>query len=133
MTPLTVLVGGKTRFIAVIFDEDSTTDQRLWVCLRGEGSPSQAAWAGCWSKSGPVAGSELGRLLVMLDEKITTGGKVGPYGPYLDDHYFFDGWDYWGGGVPAPIAHESAEELLSRARWMSSRDEAVEAVTRDVR
>ena len=24
-------------------------------------------------------------------------------GPYLDGHYFFDGWETWGGGLPGPI------------------------------
>jgi hypothetical protein len=123
-----VLMGDEQRFYAVVFRDDSMVPGRLWVCLRGELAPADGSWSGCWSRDIRVPDSSLFHLLEMLQEKVARGGRSGPFGPYLDDTYFFDGWNSWGSGVPAPLVDVRPGEAVDSAVSVTSIDELVNYV-----
>ncbi|MCZ7475760.1 MULTISPECIES: hypothetical protein [unclassified Micromonospora] len=50
----------------------------------------------------------------------------GVLGAFLDDHVFVEGWDTWGGGVPAPIAEVVPAEAVADAVSCRSSDDLVE-------
>jgi hypothetical protein len=101
---MAVRMGGEPDFVAHVFRGDNASADRVWVCLRGTGATSASSWLGCWSsKSGPPSSGDVKQFLDSLAQKVRTGGRIGPFGPYLDGHYFFEGWDSWGVGLPGPI------------------------------
>ena len=115
-------------FFAVAFRGDPTSPGRLWVCARGKGAPVGAGWSGCWSRDSAVLGADLQQFLRTLEESVTRGGRSGPFGPYLEDHYFFEGWDSWGSGVPAPLADIRPDEAVESAVSAASIGELVEYI-----
>ena len=123
MTSKTMLMGGEQRFVAVVFRGDAAASDRLWVCVRGEESRSNASWSGCWSCSTKLSADDIRRFLQQLNEKVTEGGRIGPFGPYLEEHYFFDGWDSWGGGIPSPLSDVQPIEILENSERVVSMDE----------
>jgi hypothetical protein len=123
MTPKTMLMGGEQRFVTVVFRGDAAAPDRLWVCVRGEESRSNASWAGCWSCSTKLAAADIRQFLQLLNEKVTIGGQTGPFGPYLDDHYYFDGWDSWGSGIPSPLSDIQPAVIVADAERVSSLDD----------
>ena len=123
MTPKTIRMGGEQRFVAVVFRGDVAVPNRLWVCVRGKESQPNAGWSGCWSCSTEPTTVDIRQFLQQLNEKVTEGGRIGPFGPYLNDHYFFDGWDSWGSGIPSPLADIQPAEILAIAERALSMDE----------
>lgn len=115
MIQLKTVMGGEQRFVAVVFHGDAAAPDRLWVCVRGDQVPTGDAWSGCWSSAVPGSASLLQRLLENLNNKVVQGGHSGPFGPYLDEHYFFDGWDSWGSGIPSPIADLVPADVIADA------------------
>jgi hypothetical protein len=116
-----VPLGGEHPFLAYVFRAEAGPSGRVWVCVRSRGASAEAGWLGCWSSKQPaVSLDELKQFLTALSEKVATGGRTGPFGPYLDDHYFFPGWDLWGGGLPAPLIHRPPAEIAANAAEVSS-------------
>ncbi|MFF0466161.1 hypothetical protein ACFYPX_01770 [Micromonospora zamorensis] len=110
-----IVMGGEQRFVAVVFRGDSAASERLWACVRGDNAPAHGGWSGCWSGAKPVTRPGLQQFLEGLGERLTRGGRLGPFGPYLDEHYFFDGWDSWGSGIPSPLASLVPDEVVANA------------------
>ncbi|SNY66601.1 hypothetical protein [Paractinoplanes atraurantiacus] len=96
MVPLKLAFDGEHPFVAVVL-----TGHRLWVCVRPAGAAVTAGWSGCWSRDGGVA-------------------RADPTGPYLREHLFFDGWDFWGNGTPAPLAGWAPADLVAGAEECAS-------------
>lgn len=90
--------------VAYVFRGDLESSSRIWVCMRGDAAAASRAWLGCWSSKSPHDPDLLG-LLNSLSERIRSHGKVGPLGPYLPGFPSFSEWEYWGNGIPKPIAH----------------------------
>ncbi len=67
----------------------------------------------------------LGRLLKELNAEVARVGRPGPFGAYLEDHLFFDGWDAWGSKIPAPISSLAPVDVLARAEGCRSSDDHV--------
>src|SRR5256886_16581809 len=89
----------------------------VWACVHGAGTPATRGWLGCWSSgSADIATQEVRRFLAGLVAKVGAGGRVGPLGPYLAEHYFFDGWDAWGTGIPAPLNAVPPASVIAAAR-----------------
>ncbi|WP_018220700.1 hypothetical protein [Salinispora pacifica] len=128
MTSMKIVMGGEGRFVAVVLRGDAAAPERLWVCVRGGHAPAHSSWSGCWSGTKAITGPDLQQFLERLDEKVTQGGRSGPFGPYLDEHYFFDGWDSWGSGIPSPLASSAPDEILANAGLALSIAELVSGV-----
>lgn len=124
MMPLgRVLVGRDHRFFIVAFRGDASIADRLWVCVRGEEAPANGSWSGCWSRGTRIVEPDFRRFLEQLEERVASGGRLGPFGPYLDDHYFFDGWEFWGNGVPAPLVDVRPGDAVDGAAPAASVDD----------
>ena len=54
----------------------------------------------------------IGQLLKELNAEVTRVGRTGPFGAYLEDHLFFEGWDAGGGGIPAAISNLAPVDVL---------------------
>jgi hypothetical protein len=122
MTPLKFSIDGEQRFVAAVVVGDSTATTRLWVCLAPEEMAAGAGWIGCWSSGSGKAENAISLRLLLEDLRVQVAGsgRMGPFGPYLDDHLFFDGWDAWGSGIPAPLADLVPADVLSRAEICES-------------
>ncbi|MFD6712920.1 hypothetical protein ACFWDB_03345 [Micromonospora chalcea] len=127
MTSFKYLVSGEQRFVAVVLAGEDAAATRLWVCLAPEGVTAGSGWVGCWSSSsGQVeTAHSLGWLLEALNAGVARVGRVGPFGAFLDDHLFFDGWDAWGSGIPAPIAGLAPVDVMARAESCRSSEDLV--------
>jgi hypothetical protein len=122
------LIIGEQRFVAVVIAGDAAEATRLWVCVAADESAAGSGWVGCWSSaSGKVeTASSLERFLEELRAQIARVGRTGPFGAYLDDHLFFDGWDAWGIGIPAPIGDLIPVDVLARAESYQSGGDLVD-------
>lgn len=127
MTSFKYLIGGEQRFIAVVMAVEAAGDTRLWICLVPENPTVESGWVGCWSSgTGKVETAySLGRLLTEMNAEVARVGRTGPFGGYLDDHLFFDGWDAWGSGIPAPLHSLVPVDVLARAESCRSSDDLV--------
>ncbi|MFC7534087.1 hypothetical protein [Actinoplanes sp. GCM10030250] len=54
-------------------------------------------------------------MLADISTEVARVGRMGSFGPYLEDHLFFEGWDAWGNGVPAPLAHMTPADVVAQA------------------
>ncbi|GAB3279695.1 hypothetical protein GCM10027589_06400 [Actinocorallia lasiicapitis] len=112
MNATAVRLGSEHQLTAYILIGDGADPARAWVCVQADDRMSSSSWLGCWSrKSGPVSARDLRVFLALLDERIRGGAVVGPYGVALSGHYFFDGWDSWGPGLPAPMLDQPPSAL----------------------
>lgn len=127
MTSFKYLISGEQRFIVVVLAGEAAADTRLWICLVPDNPTVGSGWVGCWSSgTGKMeTAHSLGRLLEELNAEVARVGRTGPFGEYLDDHLFFDGWDAWGSGIPAPISNLSPVDVLARAEGCRSSDDLV--------
>ena len=127
MTSYKFLISGEQRFFAVVIAGDTAAPTRLWICVAPDGLAAGSGWVGCWSSGVEkvVTASSFGRLLDELNAEVARVGRMGPFGPYLDDHLFFDGWDAWGSGIPSPIANHAPIDLLAGAENCLSSDDLV--------
>jgi hypothetical protein len=127
MTSFKFPIGGEQRFVAVVMVGETAAATRLWVCVAPDAPTVGSGWLGCWSSctGGVEVASSLGRLLEDLVAEVARVGRVGPFGAYLDDHLFFEGWDAWGGGIPAPIASLVPGDVLTHAESCHSVDDLV--------
>jgi hypothetical protein len=111
-----VYVGGEPGFVAHIFRGDNANARRTWVCVRSAVGPVSPGWLGCWScTSNSPSKGEVERFVGALAEKVRAGGRMGPMGPFLDGHYFFEGWDTWGTGIPWPILAMTPDVVAASA------------------
>jgi len=127
MTSFKYLISGEQRFVVVVMAGEAAAATRLWVCLTPDNPAIGSGWVGCWS-SGTGKGEtaySLGQLLEEMNAEVARVGRTGPFGAYLDDHLFFDGWDAWGSGIPAPIANLVPVDVLARAESCRSSDDLV--------
>jgi len=108
---MSVAVGGQQAFVARVCKDG---DERIWVCVRGEHTSATAGWAGAWSAPLPIAKSALSQFLEALSERIREVGALGSFGQYLDGHLFFEGWETWGVGIPAPLAGQSPRDSFKQ-------------------
>ena len=127
-TLLKFLIDGEPRFVAVVVAGDAASATRLWVCVAPDEVAVAGGWVGCWSSgSGEVETAiSLERLLEDLRVQVARVGRMGPFGAYLGDHLFFDGWDSWGVGIPAPIVDLTPVDVLAHAESCRSVSEIVE-------
>ncbi|MEV6348588.1 hypothetical protein [Actinoplanes sp. NPDC051851] len=63
--------------------------------------------------------------------KVVQVGRLGPYGQFLDDHLFFDGWDSWGSGVPSPLVALAPASVIASAHVCGSIADLVGVVNSD--
>ncbi len=126
MTSFKLLISGEQRF-AVVVIADHPAPSRLWICVAPDDLAAGSGWVGCWSSGvGKVeTASSLWRLLEELSAEVARVGSIGPFGAYLDDHLFFEGWDAWGSGIPEPIADLVPVDVLARAESCRSSDDLV--------
>jgi hypothetical protein len=128
MTSFKYLISGEQRFIAVVMAGEAAADTGLWVCLAPDNPTVGSGWVGC--RSGGTGKMEtaysLGRLLKEMNAEVARVGRTGPFGAYLDDHLFFDGWDAWGSGIPAPIRNLVPVDVLACAESCRSNDDLVD-------
>lgn len=89
-------------------------ETRTWICIRYDWDPDERGWQGCWSRSNATH-SEIVQLIHALSEKVRENFRVGPYGHFIGGTYFFDGWDAWGSGIPAPLISISIREIINQA------------------
>lgn len=124
---LKVLIHVEQRLVAVVFARDAAASTRLWVCVAPEDLAAGGGWLGCWSidTRKAVTAESLGRMLEELGTEVRRAGRAGPLGAFLDDHIFIEGWDAWGGGIPAPIAEVVPAEVLAGAVGCRSSDDLV--------
>ena len=127
MTSLKFLISSEQRFAAVVITGDAAVPTRLWVCVAPDDLVAGSGWAGCWSSGiGTLqTASSLVRLLEELNAEVARVERPGPFGAYLDDHLFFDGWDAWGCGIPAPIADLGPADVMARAELRTSSEDLV--------
>jgi len=128
MTPLKLSISGEQRFVAVVIAGDSAEATRFWVCVAPDALVAASSWAGCWSSGSEkvASASSLRLLLEDLRLQVERVGRMGPFGAYLDDHLFFEGWDAWGSGIPAPIADLVPADVITRADTCGSGGELVD-------
>ncbi|MEQ4302467.1 hypothetical protein ABNF97_13910 [Plantactinospora sp. B6F1] len=121
------VISGEQRFVAAVVACDAAAATRLWVCVAPDDLATGSSWVGCWSGGAGKAetASSLGRLLEELNAEIARVARMGVFGAYLDDHLFFDGWDAWGSGIPAPIANLRPVDVLARAESCRSSGDLV--------
>jgi len=121
------LISGEQRFVVVVIAGEAAATTRLWVCLVSDNPTVGSGWVGCWSSgTGKVeTAHSLGRFLEEINAEVVRVGRTGPFGTYLDDHLFFDGWDAWGSGIPAPIENLLPVDVLAGAESCRSSDELV--------
>src|ERR1700753_4189030 len=105
MTIYAVRVGDDPSFIAHVFRDTESNSDRVWVCVRGGDTPVPASWVGFWSsKDERISNASVDSFSRELASKVREGGGVGPFGYFLREHYFFEGWDSWGNGTPMPLS-----------------------------
>ena len=116
------------RLIAVVVAGDVAVATRWWVCVAPEDLVAGSGWLGCWSLGAgkAVTAASLRRMLEELEWEVARAGRAGRLGAFLDDHIFVEGWDTWGGGVPAPIAEVVPAEAVAGAVSCRSGDDLVE-------
>lgn len=127
MTSFKYLISGEQRFVVVVMAGEAAAATRLWVCLAPDNPTVGSGWLGCWSSGTRKVetGYSLGRLLGEMNAEVARVGRTGPFGSYLDDHLFFDGWDAWGSGIPAPIDNLFPVDVLACAQSCRSSNELV--------
>jgi len=108
-------IHGEQRFAAVVFRGDAAAPNRLWVCVRGVEVSPESAWSACWSSIDEMSEPELRQFLRSVDAAVARFGRSGPVGPYLAEHLFFEGWDAWGNGIPAPLADLVPADVVAAA------------------
>ncbi len=124
VTIYAVRVGDEPAFVAHVFRGDHEKPRRVWVCLRGSVPPIPDGWVGCWSsKDEDLPSGMVQDFVRRLSEKVREGGAVGPFGSFLRDHYFFDGWESWGAGVPAVLAHLQPTVAIESSQTQCGIDE----------
>ncbi|WP_406043133.1 hypothetical protein OG799_03805 [Micromonospora sp. NBC_00898] len=97
-------IGGPQQLLAYLFKRDLPEDDRLWVCVRAAGASADTGWLGCWSSQNRwIDERDLQDFVEEFCERVRLGGRSGPYGIFLDEHYFFEGWDTWGVGTPLAL------------------------------
>jgi hypothetical protein len=108
-----VRVGDDPRFVAHVFRENGSPAGRVWVCVRGDIPPIPNGWVGCWSsKDERIPNALVDAFVRELAVKISQGSGIGPFGPFLGDHYFFGGWDTWGLGTPMPLGNLTPKAVI---------------------
>ncbi|WP_091417923.1 hypothetical protein [Micromonospora tulbaghiae] len=122
-----VLIHVEQRLIAVVVAGDAAVSTRFWVCVAPEGLVAGSGWLGCWSIGArrAVTAESLRRMLEELEMEVARAERTGLTGAFLDDHIFIEGWDTWGGGVPAPIAEVVPAEAVAGAVSCRSSDDLV--------
>lgn len=100
---------------AYVFRGDSASAERLWVCLRSGEASDRQAWICCWSSDTRHSNGEVAAFLARLADDVRRSIRQGPFGAYLDGHHFYDGWDTWGGGTPAPLVNQTPQQIATNA------------------
>jgi hypothetical protein len=114
--PQAVWIGGDLGLIAYVFHGDSVAADRTWVCVRPEAASAGELWLGCWSsKEGRLSDPQLESFLTELCEVVIREARVGPMGPYISGHHFFDGWDTWDTALPMPLMNSDLDSIFERA------------------
>jgi hypothetical protein len=118
-----VSIPGGKGFIACVFLGDSEKSERAWVCVHNSQLPARRAWLGCWSYEAGINTELLRGLILGIASEIAKHSKIGPMGPFFGETYFFDGWQSWGIGIPAPLISVTPAECIADVGSRTSIDE----------
>lgn len=99
-----VLLGGTERLIADIFHDTPQGSGTVWVCVRTGKRARGKGWQGCWSSEHePPGEGAVAEFLSALTKNLANRVSAEPGVSALTDHYFHEGWQTWGPGIPAPL------------------------------
>jgi hypothetical protein len=114
-TPACISIPGGQGFIACVLVGDREKPQRVWVCVHNALLPRTRAWLGSWSSEATPSSALVRGLVGRLAGEIAAKARVGPMGPFLGDTYFFEGWQTWGIGLPAPLVDLAPAEVMEQS------------------
>ncbi|KAB8166382.1 hypothetical protein FH609_023800 [Streptomyces sp. 3MP-14] len=102
-----------------------TAGDRAWVGLADCPDSRPKSWTRIWSSHSPAVDADVGHLLRQLTETLELREQrdvSGDVRTIVAGHNFFDGWEYWGPGNPAPLLPRTAGDFVREA-GASSLDE----------